>query len=146
MNSLKTLAISFAMISTGAIAGYGDPTMNNTTNMDNTGANVPVNTRMDNANKPRKFDRADQVRANKADNYSVTSAERVRSVQDALKGAGYDIGVSDGVLGIRTTTALKEFQRNNNIDVTGTVNQATLDRLGLEFGAEQKNNTDTFAE
>src|SRR5690606_19438927 len=77
---------------------------------------------------------------------TFTSAAKVRSVQEALRAEGHDIGVSDGILGRRTSAALSEYQRNNNLNVTGKINQETLDRLGIEFGAEQQNDTNTFAE
>lgn len=58
----------------------------------------------------------------------------VRAVQQALDELGYNPGPIDGVFGRKTSTALKRFQENNGLAVTGTITPETLERLGLTGG------------
>jgi peptidoglycan hydrolase-like protein with peptidoglycan-binding domain len=53
----------------------------------------------------------------------------VRSAQQALQEKGFDPGPIDGVMGAKTTAAIKDFQQKNNLTVTGTLNADTRDRL-----------------
>lgn len=59
---------------------------------------------------------------------------RVRAVQEALKTKGFDPGPIDGVKGPQTTQAVKDFQRAENLEVTGRADSATLNKLGVEPG------------
>lgn len=59
---------------------------------------------------------------------------RVRAVQEALKTKGFDPGPIDGVQGPQTTQAVKDFQRAENLEVTGRADSATLNKLGVEPG------------
>jgi len=53
------------------------------------------------------------------------------SVQDRLTRLGYSPGPVDGVIGPQTRDALADFQGDNRLAVTGTINTATLRALGL---------------
>lgn len=149
MKSLKIFAVSTMLASGVSMAAFatsaGDPSYNNTTNMDNTGMSAPADSRINDQQRAKPMPTDDTRKVTVPAN-NVTAADKVRSVQEALRAEGHDIGVSDGILGNRTSAALREYQRNNNLTVTGKINQETLDRLGLEFGAEQQNDTNTFAE
>lgn len=58
--------------------------------------------------------------------------DRVRALQQALLSAGIKIrGGADGSFGQLTTTAIKRFQRQNGLSVTGTMNAQTAYKLGL---------------
>ena len=59
-------------------------------------------------------------------------ADTITKVQKALKGKGFDPGSIDGLMGPRTSKALRDFQIQNDIQVTGEINKETLDRLGLK--------------
>ncbi len=61
-----------------------------------------------------------------------TSNSTVRSVQEALKAKGYNVGAVDGVMGVQTQTALKQFQTDNNLPI-GNFNIETLKALGVNF-------------
>lgn len=58
----------------------------------------------------------------------------VRAMQEALKSKGFDPGPIDGVYGPQTTNAVKEYQRSENLEVTGRANPETLNKLGVEPG------------
>lgn len=59
------------------------------------------------------------------------SRSDIRMIQDALNKSGYTSGNADGVLGARTEAALRSFQQDKNISVTGTVTAETMTHLGI---------------
>ena len=48
----------------------------------------------------------------------------VRLLQQRLVALGYEVGPIDGVLGASTKEAIRQFQRSNDLEVTGEVNAA----------------------
>ena len=63
---------------------------------------------------------------------SQTSSSTVRNVQTALKDKGYNVGLIDGIMGVQTQTALKQFQTDNGLPI-GNLNLETLKALGINF-------------
>lgn len=61
--------------------------------------------------------------------------DQVRSVQQNLTDRGYDPGNVDGRWGPRTQTALRDFQRDQNIQANGRPSSQTLAALGVETGS-----------
>ncbi|HET7096866.1 MAG TPA: peptidoglycan-binding domain-containing protein, partial [Casimicrobiaceae bacterium] len=55
----------------------------------------------------------------------------VRSVQQALIEDGYNAGPIDGIIGPRTSGALREFQDANGLPATGRIDSATVAALGI---------------
>jgi peptidoglycan hydrolase-like protein with peptidoglycan-binding domain len=62
------------------------------------------------------------------------SKDKVKAVQEALKTKGFDPGEPDGVLGPKTSQALRDFQKSQNIQVTGRIDDKTASALGVEAG------------
>ncbi|MDX6383045.1 MAG: hypothetical protein QOK48_618, partial [Blastocatellia bacterium] len=60
----------------------------------------------------------------------------VRRAQSALKLAGYDIGIPDGQTGPRTVAAIRKFQTDRNLPLSGRLDETTLAALGLAAGTE----------
>ena len=60
-----------------------------------------------------------------------TSDDVVRKAQEALDRAGYQVGVADGRLGTRTVAAIKRFQADRYLPVTGQLDQTTIAALGI---------------
>jgi len=54
----------------------------------------------------------------------------VAFAQQALNAAGYDAGPADGLMGERTRSALRAFQADHGLDVTGRLDSATERALG----------------
>jgi len=53
----------------------------------------------------------------------------LRDAQARLNQLGYDAGTADGLMGNRTANALRTFQRDNNLPVTGRLDAATSQAL-----------------
>jgi len=58
-----------------------------------------------------------------------TSDAGVSGIQGRLLNLGYDVGPVDGVLGPRTENALKAFQKDNALEATGSIDDATRSKL-----------------
>ena len=52
-----------------------------------------------------------------------------RAAQDALRTQGFDPGPSDGRMGPRTSAAISDYQRKNDLPVTGMLDDATMAKL-----------------
>ena len=57
--------------------------------------------------------------------------EVIANVQTALQDAGYYFGSITGSLGIDTRAALANFQRDYGLQITGAIDEATVEALGL---------------
>jgi peptidoglycan hydrolase-like protein with peptidoglycan-binding domain len=55
---------------------------------------------------------------------------KIMRAQKVLNSKGYAIRI-DGVHSDETTAALKQYQHDNNLDVTGTLNEQTLRELDI---------------
>ncbi|MGX9965708.1 peptidoglycan-binding domain-containing protein [Roseomonas sp. F4] len=61
-------------------------------------------------------------------------ASTTRQAQRALTARGFNAGGADGVMGPRTSQATSDFQRANNLEVTGRLDGATLAALNVGSG------------
>lgn len=68
------------------------------------------------------------------------SGERVRLLQDALKGLGYAIGTVDGKFGLLTRAAVVAFQRDHDITADGLAGTKTLNLL---YSSANSSSTDS---
>jgi peptidoglycan hydrolase-like protein with peptidoglycan-binding domain len=62
------------------------------------------------------------------------SKDKVKAIQEALKSKGFDPGAADGVVGPKTGQALRDFQKSQNLQVTGRIDDKTASALGVEAG------------
>jgi peptidoglycan hydrolase-like protein with peptidoglycan-binding domain len=60
---------------------------------------------------------------------SQAAIERTRQIQLALKRRGYDPGPIDGIMGRRTASALRAFQADHGLAVTGMVSRTVYELL-----------------
>jgi osmotically-inducible protein OsmY len=67
----------------------------------------------------------DQARA-------ASKSDDIKTVQQALKDKGYDSGEVDGVIGSQTRAAVRKFQKDYDLPVTGRLDDETLEKLGVE--------------
>jgi peptidoglycan hydrolase-like protein with peptidoglycan-binding domain len=63
------------------------------------------------------------------------SPATIRKAQETLNARGFKAGPANGVLGESTATALRAFQKSENLVVTGRLNPRTLRALGIEEGS-----------
>jgi hypothetical protein len=63
------------------------------------------------------------------------NAGRIRELQTVLKSKGYYNGTVDGMLGANTAAALRRYQADNRLAVTGRTDLSTLNELGVNAGA-----------
>ena len=59
----------------------------------------------------------------------LEGSARVREIQVALKAAGFDPGPSDGTMGQRTRTAIRDFQTAQGLEPDGKVGPKTWNKL-----------------
>ena len=57
--------------------------------------------------------------------------EVIANVQTALQDAGYYYGAITGSLGVDTRAALANFQRDYGLSITGAIDEATVEAMGL---------------
>ena len=59
----------------------------------------------------------------------------VADMQRRLAALGYPVGAADGVMGKKAVDALKAFQKDNKLAVTGELNNETITKLRASKGA-----------
>lgn len=62
------------------------------------------------------------------------SEQTVRALQEALNGQGITVAIS-GVLNDETRAAIRKYQSQHHLSVTGDPDKATLDKLGVRVSA-----------
>jgi len=55
----------------------------------------------------------------------------VRAAQQALRDQGYNPGPIDGVMGPRTSAAVRDYQAKEGLTASGQLDDATMDKLGV---------------
>jgi hypothetical protein len=63
------------------------------------------------------------------DAQGLSIAER-KAIQERLTAAGFDTGGADGVIGRNTETAIRAYEQQQGLPVTGQPSRALLERLG----------------
>jgi peptidoglycan hydrolase-like protein with peptidoglycan-binding domain len=61
----------------------------------------------------------------------------IRALQRELAQKGHEAGAVDGVWGENTRQALREFQKDKDLEPTGTLTLPTLSALGIEVASKQ---------
>jgi photosystem II stability/assembly factor-like uncharacterized protein len=77
-----------------------------------------------------------QTRSSAASSAATRSNDMTKRAQQALIAAGYDPGPADGAAGTQTVTAIRKFQADKSIPVSGKLDDATLSALGLSGGVQ----------
>src|SRR6476620_1017723 len=62
------------------------------------------------------------------------SKDDMRKVEEALKAKGYDPGKIDGVVDDANRAAIRSFQKDKTLPITGTVDSRTAQELGVSIG------------
>jgi peptidoglycan hydrolase-like protein with peptidoglycan-binding domain len=61
------------------------------------------------------------------------SKNDMRMVEEALKAKGYSPGKIDGVVDDANRAAIRSFQKDKNLPITGTIDKRTADELGVSI-------------
>lgn len=67
-----------------------------------------------------------------------TSADNIRKAQEALRAKGLNPGSVSGTMDAKTQQALRDFQKANNLPVTGVLDQRTAQQLGVTLDGEPR--------
>jgi localization factor PodJL len=70
-----------------------------------------------------------------APDLNMSSRETLSRIQDALARLGYAPGPADGVMGGMTTSAIRAYQTDNGLAVSGEPNASLLEKLEADVGA-----------
>jgi TonB family protein len=79
----------------------------------------------------KDFERAVQLGMELAQQHLQVLRNEARQVQERLRSAGYNPGAVDGVPGPQTVAALRQYQTAQGLPVTGLLDEATRQALGL---------------
>ena len=83
-------------------------------------------------NMKEKFAHAKDTMRSKTERIGArTAMADTRAAQEALKTQGFDPGPIDGRMGPRTRAAVNDYQRKNDIPVTGMLDDTTMTKLDL---------------
>ena len=61
---------------------------------------------------------------------SAADHDNIKKVQQTLRVKGFDPGPSDGFMGSQTREAISQYQKSQNLPVTGHLNAETAGKLG----------------
>jgi peptidoglycan hydrolase-like protein with peptidoglycan-binding domain len=64
-------------------------------------------------------------------NPAVLDPQDIKKVQESLRDKGYYSGQVDGVFGPRTREGIRQYQKSENVPVTGNLDAETAGRLGV---------------
>ena len=67
-----------------------------------------------------------------ASRVSASDQDNIKKVQETLRDKGYDPGPIDGVMGSQTRQALSQYQKAENLPVTGHLDAETAGKMGVE--------------
>ena len=64
------------------------------------------------------------------------SKSDMQKVEEALRAKGYQVGKIDGMADDDARKAIRSFQQDSGLPITGMVDQRTADRLGVKLSAK----------
>jgi len=73
----------------------------------------------------------DKVKGKKNKVAAKSEGTNVRAAQQALRDQGYNPGPIDGVMGPRTSAAVRDYQTKEGLTASGQLDDATMDKLGV---------------
>jgi hypothetical protein len=73
----------------------------------------------------------EHAKASESEYEDAAADSSISAVQSALSREGYYSGAVDGSFGVETRNALRRFQRDRGLSVTGRIDRATTNALGL---------------
>jgi len=74
-------------------------------------------------------------RPNLSDEKMAVTSDDIRKAQNALKAKGLNPG-EDGRMDAKTQQAMRDFQKSNNLPVTGVLDDKTAEKLGISKSSD----------
>ena len=88
----------------------------------------------------------DKMKGKKHENGATVSSKaedrNVRAAQQALRDQGFNPGPMDGVMGPRTSAALRDYQTKQGLTASGQLDDATMDKLGVRSATSASPSTE----
>ena len=63
---------------------------------------------------------------------AAAGVQNIRRIQRELDRLGFNPGPADGSLGLKTTAAIKQYQRSRGLDPTGLVSEDLIQAMGID--------------
>jgi len=76
-------------------------------------------------------------RPNLSDEKMAVTSDDIRKAQSALKAKGLNPG-DDGRMDAKTQQALRDFQKSNNLPMTGVLDDKTAEKLGINKSSDSR--------
>jgi len=90
-----------------------------------------------NANSSKADSNANKATANRKPIFRATT-DQIKQAQAIIKQRGFFAGDQSGKLDPDTRTGLKKYQAAEHLNVTGTLNRLTLEKMGIVLTEKQK--------
>src|SRR5678815_4797007 len=90
-------------------------------------------------NQQIQQDRTNDTNRKQWSNQTVVNRD-VRQVQTALRSRGFDPGPVDGVMGSKTTMAIRNFQLSQGLTPSGMMDEATMNALHIQSATDPTTN------
>jgi peptidoglycan hydrolase-like protein with peptidoglycan-binding domain len=96
----------------------------------------PVGTNpLENRNSEKQFEqRYSPPISGSQQDMSGISADDINQAKEALRAKGFNPGPMDGRVNSQTREALRDFQKDHDLPVTGSLDQQTAGKLGVTVG------------
>jgi His-Xaa-Ser repeat protein HxsA len=134
----------FALGMAASGVGYAQQTANPAQAPQQNETNQPAaNTNQPSANMPAANEQAPNATMQQGEQSTASvrvSRQQVRQIQEQLKTQGLYKGRIDGMMGPETKQAIQQFQQQNNLQATGTLDQQTLAALSSGTNGQGSNN------
>ncbi|HEX5410753.1 MAG TPA: peptidoglycan-binding domain-containing protein [Terriglobia bacterium] len=63
---------------------------------------------------------------------AVSRSQDIKKIQESLRDKGYYHAKVDGILGPQTRAGIRQYQKNENLPITGRLDAKTAGKLGVE--------------
>lgn len=144
MKFKSIIALGIAGMTTMAIANVNNTnTFRNQSNNPDDNRSMDMNRDMNNKggtefNRSKNLTRSSNI--DRTVGQHTMNRDLVKEVQEKLNDRNFTSGKADGIYGPRTSAAIRDYQRSENLQVTGRLNQETLEAMDIDYDASKHGN------
>lgn len=128
---LHAAVVALALLSEAMLASQSPPANREATSAKSAAASRPQRAGKAKSSTTHRASTRKPRRRNTRAGQQAPTRERYTEIQQALIARGYGAGPATGVWGPEWAEAVKRFQRDNGLEITGKLNSLTLIALGL---------------